>query len=211
MRVSSSLLIVLLVLAVGTALAQSTTDPEYVMLAESEEIALARSAAPDVVSDEATIWVLRDGQYEVAVKGTNQNHCFVARSQPKSLEPVCYDDEAAATILHWEFEYLALRLAGKSQEEMELALAEAVGSGALPMPNRPAMSYMMSSAQRLYDPESGKSAGSWKPHIMLYIPYLTEQSIGLSEATGFLQVARAGTPMAYLVVVVPDFVDPKSY
>ena len=138
MRVSSSLLIVSLVLPTGRALAQSTTGPDYVSLAESEEITLARSAAPDVVSAEATIWVLRDGQYEVAVKGTNRNHCFVARSQPKSLEPVCYDAEAAATILHWEFEYLALRLAGKSQEEMELALAEAVESGALPIPSRPA-------------------------------------------------------------------------
>lgn len=211
MRVSSSLLIVFLVLAVGKVLAQSATDPEYVRLVESEEISLARSAAPDVVSDKATIWVLREGRYEVAVEGTNQNHCFVARSQPKSLEPICYDDEAAATILPWEFEYLVLRLAGKSEDEMELALAEAIGSGELPMPSRPAMSYMMSSAQRLYDPESGRSAGNWKPHLMLYIPYLTEQGIGLSEATGILQVARAGTPMAHLIVVVPDFVDPKSH
>lgn len=211
MRVSSSLLIVSLVLPSGRALAQSTTGPDYVSLAESEEIALARSAAPDMVSAEATIWVLREGRYEVAVKGTNPNHCFVARSQPKSLEPVCYDDEAAATILRWEFEYLALRLAGKSEQEMELALAEAVGSGELPIPSRPAMSYMMSSAQRLYDPESGRSAGNWKPHLMLYIPYLTEQSIGLSEATDILQVARSGTPMAHLIVVVPDFVDPKSH
>ena len=71
------------------------------------------------------------------------------------------------------------------------------------------MSYMMSSAQRLYDSESGRSAGNWKPHLMLYIPYLTDKDMGLMESTPTLQVARSGTPVAYLVIVVPEFVDPK--
>lgn len=97
-----------------------------------------------------------------------------------------------------------------SRAELERALAEGVGSGEIPMPKRPAMSYMMSSAQRLYDPESGRSAGNWKPHIMLYVPYLTSTAIGLGEVMPTIQVARPGTPMAHLIVVVPQFVDPAS-
>ncbi len=183
----------------------------YVRLTAVDEIALARSAAPAAVSDDATIWVIRDdGTYETAVKGSNGNHCIVARSMPLSLEPICYDAEAAATILLWELEYMRLRIGGHDDVEREAALAEAIGTGKIPLPKRPAMSYMMSSGQRLFDPESGRDAGNWRPHIMLYVPYLTTETIGLASALPWIQVARPGTPMAHLVVVVPDFVDPRK-
>lgn len=185
-------------------------DTSYVQLPEGEEIALARSAAPPAVAADATVWVVRNGRYVIAIEGTNGNHCFVARSHPRSLEPVCYDREAAATILPWELEYFALRRAGKAGAELEAALAEAVGAGRLRAPSRPAMAYMMSAGQRLYDPESGRSAGNWRPHLMLYIPYLTAEAIGLAGPTRDVQVARPGTPMAYLVVVVPEFVQPAA-
>lgn len=195
--------------SVPAGLSSQTPSADYVRISEPEEIALARSAAPAAVSAGATVWVLRDGAYEVGVKGENGNHCFVARSQPLSLEPICYDAEAASTIMLWEFEYFRLRTAGSSDEQREAALAQALGTGEIPLPGRPAMSYMMSSGQRLYDPESGHSAGNWKPHVMLYIPYLTPEAIGLPAGLPRIQVARPGTPMAHLVVVVPEFVDPE--
>lgn len=190
------------------ARAQASTG--YVPLTEADEIALARSAAPATVSADATVWALRNGQYEVAVHGTNGNHCFVGRSTPRSLEPICYDEEGAATVLRWEFEYFRQRTGGASDGEREAALARSIGSGEIPLPRRPAMSYMMSSGQHLFDPESGRDAGNWRPHLMLYLPYLTPRDIGLDEMTQTLQVARPGTPMAHLVVVVPDFVDPAG-
>ncbi len=202
----------ILALAVPQAVGAQAVEGEstYVRLPEAQEISLARSAAPEAVSADATVWVLRDAVFEIAVNGTNTNHCFVQRSVPLSLEPICYDAEGAATILQWEFEHFALRTAGLSTEELELKLAEAVGTGKLPIPKRPALSYMMSSAQRLYDPESGESAGNWMPHLMLYVPYLTNEAIGLTRMLPTLQVARAGTPLAHLIVVVPEFVDPKA-
>ena len=132
---------------------------DYVRLDSDEEIVLARSAAPAGVSRDATVWVLQDGKYEIAVEGANGNHCFVARSQPLSLEPVCYDAEAAVSVLPWEFEYFRLRTAGASDAEREAALTRAIQEGAIPIPRRPAMSYMQSSEQRLINPESGRSAG----------------------------------------------------
>ncbi len=208
MRASILYLTAGLALSAGPVAAQTVYGTAYVRLAEGEEIALARSAGPDEISADATIWVLRNGEYVIAVHGTNANHCFVARSLPQSLEPVCYDEEGAATVLRWEFKYFELRTSGKSKQELEAALAEAIGSGELRTPSRPAMSYMLSSAQRLYDPESGRSAGNWKPHLMLYVPYLTDESIGLSAGMATLQVARPGTPMAHLIIVVPEFVEP---
>lgn len=196
--------------AIPAAVCAQADGAAYQRLPEAEEIALARSAAPETVSADATVWVLREGTFQIAVDGTNGNHCFVQRSQPPSLEPICFDAEAAATILPWEFEHFALRTAGLTRAEVEERLAGAIGSGELPMPARPAMSYMMSSAQRLYDPESGRSVGNWMPHLMLFVPYLTHEDIGLAGPTATLSIARAGTPLAHLIIVVPDFVDPKE-
>jgi hypothetical protein len=180
-----------------------------VRLSEVEEIALARSAAPAAVSADATIWVLRNGFFEVAVRGVNSNHCFVQRSQPLSIEPICYDPEGAATIMRWEFEHFRARTEGLSRSEVENALAKAIRRGDIPLPKRATMSYMMSSGQRLYDPGSGRSVGNWMPHVMIYVPYLTAEMIGLGMNTDAISVAEEGTPMAHAIVVVPEFVDPQ--
>jgi hypothetical protein len=190
-------------------LAQTTNTATYVELTTEEEVSLARSAGPAEISAEATVWLLDKGEYVVAEEGSNGNHCFVMRSMPQSLEPICYDEEASATVLPWEFEFFRLRMEGKSPEEVDQALATAVGKGELRAPSRPAMSYMLSSGQRLFDPESGQSAGNWKPHLMLYVPYLTIEDVGLTQPTSTMFVFKSGTPMAHLIIVVPEFVDPE--
>ena len=210
MRVSTCCVLLGAAVYGAPVLAQTmSSEAGYVELSAGEEIALARSAGPDEISAQATIWRLQSHEYVVAQKGSNGNHCFVMRSMPQSLEPICYDAEAAATVLPWEFEFFRLRMEGKSPEEVDLALATALGSGELQAPSRPAMSYMLSSGQRLFDPESGRSAGNWKPHLMLYVPYLTIEDVGLTQPTPSMFVFKSGTPMAHLIIVVPDFVDPK--
>ncbi|MGA8266972.1 MAG: hypothetical protein WB787_04370, partial [Candidatus Acidiferrales bacterium] len=52
----------------------------YLMPDENSEIALARSAAPASVSDEAEVMVLGPKGYTTAVKGTNGFLCIVERS-----------------------------------------------------------------------------------------------------------------------------------
>lgn len=200
----------LMLLAMATQ-ASEAQEPgsDFVRLAQDDEIALARSAAPPYVSDSATVWVFRNGQFEIVQEGSNGNHCFVTRSQPQSLEPICYDTEAAATILPIEMRTLQLRLEGSSADEIEALIAQEIGSGALRVPRRAAMSYMMSSGQILYAPD-GRRVGNWRPHLMMYVPYITHQDIGLTAGpTPELQVFNPGQPTAHIIIVVPEFVDPQ--
>jgi hypothetical protein len=95
------------------AMAQDATTPypkmgpidQYLMPDKSEEIALARSAAPDSIAREADVLVLgRDG-FATAVKGENGFVCIVARSftsspdadfwNPKVRVPMCFNAPAA--------------------------------------------------------------------------------------------------------------------
>jgi hypothetical protein len=81
------------------------------LMDRNDEIALARSAAPPSVAKDATVMVLgRDG-YETAVRGTNGFVCNVERSwmdqfdnspefwNPRRRGPVCYNPQAARTVL----------------------------------------------------------------------------------------------------------------
>ena len=60
----------------------------------TDEIALARSAAPSELSRDATVYVLRDGAFEKQVDGKNGFTCLVLRDDdPRALYSVCLDPE----------------------------------------------------------------------------------------------------------------------
>jgi hypothetical protein len=52
---------------------------EYLMTDRNAEIALARSAAPKSISQDATVLILGRQGYETAVEGTNGFVCVVER------------------------------------------------------------------------------------------------------------------------------------
>jgi len=173
-----------LALGVAPASAQGGAGPyatmapvaQYLMADRNAEIAMARSAAPPAISEDATIMVLGRGGYEIAAKGRNGFVCLVERSwmspfdfpefwNPKMRGPVCYNPPAARSILPRTVKRTALALAGQSKPAMLEAIKAAVVRKELPMPEAGAMSYMMSHQQYLND-----EAGSWAPHLMFHIP-----------------------------------------
>src|ERR1700733_8780625 len=83
---------------------------DYHMASASEEISLARSAAPRSISGEAEILTLGDRGYDTAGKGKNGFVCLVERSwasgfdaaefwNPKRRGPICHNAAAAHTLL----------------------------------------------------------------------------------------------------------------
>lgn len=189
------------------ALAQTAATPP--ILLEAEEIALARSAAPAEVTDGATILVLLEGRYRTAAEGSNGVTCMVSRSLPLSLEPICYDPEASRTILALEIRRVEMRLSGLSPEEVDQRIAEAIGSGELLLPQRPAMAYMLSAGQILYS-DAETSVGAFVPHIHLYMPYATAAQfggLGAGPPVAPAVMSDEGKPTANLIVFVREFVE----
>lgn len=210
MRHTLLLLVLLPCLANAQAAARSRPG-KRALLPAAKEIALARSAAPAEVSRDATVYVLTDTGYAVAVPGTNGNACLVDRSWPDSLEPQCFDPEARATIMQTSLAQMAGIQQGRPAESIDRELAEGMRSGRFRLPTRPAMSYMMSSAQRLIG-DDGRPAGAWQPHLMLFMPYMTSEQLGLgatpNPAAGIM--VDSGKPTANLMVIVKKFVDPEG-
>jgi hypothetical protein len=192
------------------AVAQSATggrEGRRTVLPRAEEIALARSAAPAAVSVQARVLVFTDSGYVVADSGSSGVTCVVNRSWPRSLEPHCYDEEGAVSIMPMELRRTELLHRGASSRDVEGEMAAALASGRFRLPRRPSLTYMMSSAQVLYDDE-GRHVGSWRPHVMIYYPYLTNLTLGLGGGTPGMVVSEEGTPLSTLILVMPASISP---
>jgi hypothetical protein len=184
------LALVLCVPASATAQEAKTKYPaiapvdQYLMADRSAEIALARSAAPEAISRDATVLVLGKSGYETAIDGRNGFTCLVERSwmspfdspdfwNPKLRGPVCYNPAAVRSILPYTINRTKQVLAGVSKERMHESIVAAVAKGELPVPETGAMSYMMAK-----DGYLGDSAGHWHPHLMFHIPKTDAASWG---------------------------------
>jgi len=148
---------------------------QYLMPDQSSEIALARSAAPASISDEADVMVLTREGYTTAVKGKSGFLCLVERSwgaatdapdfwNPKVRAPICFNPPAARTFVPIFLMKTKLVLAGKSTSEIVTATAAALDKNELPRLEPGAMCYMMSKQQYLTD--LGKN---WHPHVMFLV------------------------------------------
>jgi hypothetical protein len=157
---------------------------QYLMADQDSEIALARSAAPKSISDNAEILVLGREGYQTAVKGDNGFVCMVERSwtagsddpdfwNPKIRSPICFNPPAARTYLPITLMKTKLVLAGKSKEKMFETISAALDNKQLPALEPDAMCYMMSKQQYLSD-----SVQCWHPHLMFFVPRATPNSWG---------------------------------
>ena len=180
-RIIASAFLVQVVLLCPTPQARAQADPypamaplkEYLMPKDAE-IALARSAAPASIADDATVMVLERQGYTTAVQGKNGFLCYVERSwanatdnpefwNPKMRAPNCFNAAAAGSVVPIYLMKTRLVLAGKSKAEIAQAIAAALDSGELPALAPGSMCYMMSKEQYLND-----QGHNWHPHVMFY-------------------------------------------
>jgi hypothetical protein len=157
---------------------------QYQSASMTDEIALARSAAPASISGNAEIMTLGTHGYDVTVKGKNGFVCLVERSwakdfddaefwSPKMRAPQCLNAAAARTVLPAYLERTEWVLAGVSQSDMTARTRAESAAHKIAEPAPGAMCYMMSKQQVLSD------AGThWHPHLMFYIAHADAASWG---------------------------------
>jgi hypothetical protein len=163
------------------AMAQDATTPypkmapiEQYLMDRTDEIALARSAAPDSISRDAAVLVLTRHGYETAVEGKNGWVCWVGRGwmamfdhpefwNPKVRAADCLNPPAARSILPYAYRRTEMLLAGHSKQEVIAAIKSAIDKKELPALEAGAVSYMMSKSAYLTD-----SGDHNLPHVMFF-------------------------------------------
>jgi hypothetical protein len=144
------------------------------LMERNAEILLARSAAPDSISSDATILVLGRQGYETAVRGKNGFVCMVERSwmeafdlpefwNPKVRGAECLNRQAARSILPIADLRTRLVMVGHSKAQIVSAIKAAFEKKQLPDLENGAMAFMMSKSAYLFD--AGDHNG---PHVMFF-------------------------------------------
>jgi hypothetical protein len=188
---------------------------QYLMTDRNAEIALARSAAPEAISRDATILVLGRHGYETAVEGKNGFVCAVERGwmgpfngedsanfwNPKLRGPLCFNPPAARSVLPLTYKRTEMILAGKSKAQIIDALKAAYEKKELPPLEPGAMSYMMSKDQYLTD----DGDHHWMAHLMFYTPLMDGAVWGadLPKSPVMLNPQFRGAPEPIDVFMVP--------
>ena len=195
-RTKSNLMAVLLLGVAWQARAQDA-KPSYPAMAPVEqyliadrttEIAMARSAAPPSIAQDADVMVLEKHGYETAVKGKNGFVCLVERSwtaginfpefwNPKLRGPLCLNPAAARTYLPLTIKKTEWALAGQSRTQIAGNLKAAFDKKELPSQEPGAMCYMLSKQGYLND-----SAGHWHPHLMFFLPQAAAETWGANRS-----------------------------
>jgi hypothetical protein len=153
---------------------QSMAPVDQYLMERNAEILLARSAAPDSISSDATVLVLGRQGYETAVQGKNGFVCMVGRGwmgmfdwpefwSPKIRAADCMNPQAARSIMPIAELRAKMVMAGHSKEEIVSALKAAFDKKQLPDLEAGAMDYMMSKSSYLTD-----EGGHNMPHLMWY-------------------------------------------
>jgi hypothetical protein len=144
------------------------------LMERNAEIALARSAAPESISQDAEVMVLGPHGYETAVQGKNGFVCIVERSwtspiddpgfwNPKGRAPLCLNAAAARSYLPRTIRKTDLILAGRTKAQMMEAILAAIDKKELPTMEPGAMCYMLSKQGHLSDRDP-----HWHPHLMFF-------------------------------------------
>jgi hypothetical protein len=224
---SRRLAVSLVLLLAGTAAAQTQAQPQLkiekkypalteFMMPRDAEIALARSAGPEPASSRATIKILTASGFKVAIEGDNGFACLVMRGwgaptyNPEQFRdfiyvadlraPICFDSVSARTIMpYYELRH-RLGLEGKTADEIAKGVEAAYAKGELPKVE-PSIGYMLSRDMYL-GPHLGHDFVY--PHIMLFLPYYTNATLGGNERRSGLPFLSddSGTPFAVTVIPI---------
>jgi hypothetical protein len=180
---------------------------QYLTGDRTAEIALARSAAPPSISQDADVMVLERHGYETAVKGKNGFVCMVERSwtagidfpefwNPKLRGPICFNPAAARTYLPLTIKKTEWALAGQSNTQIAANLKAAFDKKELPSQEPGAMCYMLSKQGYLND-----HVGHWHPHLMFFVSQVGAETWGANQADSPIMADEVGTDRLTIFMV----------
>jgi hypothetical protein len=187
----------------------------YRIASPSEEIALARSAAPASISKDANIMVLGNSGYETAVKGDNGFVCLVERSWAAGFDdaefwnarlrsPICFTPAAVRSVLPALLERTEWVLAGIPKPEMLNRSNASAAANKVPEPG--SIGYMMARQGYLSD-----AGGHWHPHLMFFEPRIAAAALGANRpGSPVLAVDGGQEPLTVLIVPVVAWSDGTS-
>ena len=166
------LFLIVAVLMVSLPAAAQNAATAYPKMAPIEQYLMDRNAEIALARD-AEVLVLGPHGFETAVKGKNGFVCIVGRGwssaadpdfwNPKVRVPMCVNALAARSYLLAIKKITELGLAGRTLDQVNKALADAIAKKELPAMESGSMCYMTGK-----EGYGGDVAPHWPPHVMFF-------------------------------------------
>jgi hypothetical protein len=213
-----------LLVVLGTAYqgrSQDATTPypkmapiDQYLMEKNAEIQLARSAAPESISRDATVLILGRRGYETAVQGKNGFVCLVERSwtapiddpdfwNPKLRAPICFNAAASRCYVPRTLKKTDLVLEGRTKAQMMEAIVAGIAKKELPPMETGAMCYMLSKQGYLSTRD-----GHWHPHLMFFVSQTNPAAWGADlEGSPILAFNDSWEGMTVFLIPVREWSD----
>lgn len=189
--------IILTTVAVLTILlckAQNSSMPS-----KDAQIAGALLAAPSDKRDSATVYGYNNkGELVLLRQGTNEIICVADDPVAKGFSVSSYHRDLQPFMQRGR----DLRKSGKSQDEIFKTREAEAKSGKLALPKQPSTLYVFSAKDEDVDKTSGQVQNGYLRYV-IYIPYATASSTGLSEKPeqpGAPWIMHPGTHGAHIMI-----------
>ncbi len=180
------------------------------------EIQLALSSLPPHLRNDATVYILNpDKGFEVARKGTNGLHAFVARTGDDAfrgswpltayrddiLYPISFDAAGAKEQMRVFFDAAEMQAKGTPPGELKKIIKDRYKTGYYKAPERTGISYMLSPVLRTYyNPEESDGVITINyPHVMYYAPNISNEDIGSGKLGGMYPFVIMPGPHGYMI------------
>ena len=176
----------LVMVAVGTAatIATAQTPPASIPSA-AEQIEQAVLPLPaDLRASATVLGYAPDGKFTSLRAGTGAMVCLASNPQLARWHVACYHKSLEPFMARGR----ELRTQGVQGPQVDSVRFREAKEGKLKMPAEPAMLYSLTGAKDSWDPAT-KTAPKASPLFVVYMPYSTSESTGLSS-----QPQRGGTP-----------------
>ncbi len=186
--------IVLAVFCSGVSMAQSN------VLSAERQIEAAVSPAPEDMQDEATVkGYNEEGELTTLREGSNKLICVADDPEQSNFHVACYHQDLEPFMERGR----ELKAQGMSTEKVDSLRREEIKSGKLELPRKPMALYSLTGSGDAFDYATG-TVKEASPLYVVYIPFATEESTGLSKkpvSKGAPWIMEPGTPWAHIMVM----------
>jgi hypothetical protein len=167
----------------------------------ADQIAAAVLAAPADLRDAATVLGYDpEGHLITLREGSNEIICLADEPGDDRFHVACYHRDLEPFMARGR----ELRMQEAPRDEVQRIRLEEIEAGKLRMPDQPTALYSLTGPADSFDAATGTVSGA-SPLYVVYIPYATPESTGLSPAPlpGVPWIMNPGTPWAHIMISPP--------
>jgi len=176
-----------------------TPTSKNVLASAAIQIKSALLAAPKEKRDSCTVYgYSADKQLILLRQGTNEMICLADNPDDPGFSVACYVKELEPFMQRGR----ELRKQGIKDDSLFNEREKEVKAGTLQMPKQPAALYVYSAKDEEFDPATGEVKNGYLRSV-IYIPYATAVSTGLSEKEpghGMPWIMNPGTHGAHIMI-----------